>query len=703
MKFATLALIASISSVPLSSAFSPSWVSTLPSKAFGVEKFHPSSKVQMGGDDDWYSDYDPSKWEPSADNSNYGGSRDGGRGGGGGYNSRGRSGGGGGGRRSSYGGGHDYTRDTSRDSSNVDEDAVNALLAERVNAKRSRNFEEADAIRDQLLEEYHVGVYDRERTWRTGCSTSGSGMRRGGGAGRGGGGGGGGRFGGGAGRGRGPRRERNFGPNGHDYELSSDAGPNQTSLADEEIHGLIAERLQAKLNRDFNTADRIQVDLLDSGVYVHDGMKEWRADGVPFGDFDGRGGKPGRMSGSHSDRNRPYAKSAYSLEFGGDEQQIADLLAERTKYKTIRDYNSADRIREDLLENYDVHIDDRIREWSIGGNFGDEHNQQRAMSQAMSSRGYVKSQSSANLSPEDEEFVQNKVDERSEAKKSRNFDLADSIRDDLLDEYNVVIQDKLRQWSVGGDFGDDMPGNRRNAAYVRRGGGDLSDEDVAVITSMIEERSQAKRNREYDIADDIRDTLRNKYEISIDDRSKEWRVDSDDYVRSPLGGNEVALSDDDVSLIQAKLGERAILKRNRDYEEADAIRDELREEFSVYIDDRTKEWKTVAEEDGNNDRFVAEAQSSQSSAYKRKEKEEEFDDEFDSIFYSNSDEVLETETVAELSEEIQDSDDSADAPPSVESRDDLMSLTVVQLKEKLKDSGLPVSGKKAELVDRLLA
>jgi cysteinyl-tRNA synthetase len=46
-----------------------------------------------------------------------------------------------------------------------------------------------------------------------------------------------------------------------------------------EIHELIAERLQCKMSRDFNTADAIQADLIAAGVYVHDGLKEWRADG----------------------------------------------------------------------------------------------------------------------------------------------------------------------------------------------------------------------------------------------------------------------------------------------------------------------------------------------------------------------------------------------------------------------------------------
>ena len=36
-------------------------------------------------------------------------------------------------------------------------------------------------------------------------------------------------------------------------------------------------------------------------------------------------------------------------------------------------------------------------------------------------------------------------------------------------------------------------------------------------------------------------------------------------------------------------------------------------------------------------------------------------------------------------------------------KDDLSSLTVPQLKEKLKSNGLPVSGKKSELISRLNA
>ena len=159
-----------------------------------------------GNDDDWYSDYDPSQYENIQSQSrNYGS-----------YS---------GGGRSSSSGGHGYTRDTSRDNSNVDESTINMLLEERTQAQWRRDFDTADAIRDQLLNDHSVGVYDRERTWRSGCSPSGSGMKYGGG----------GRGERSRGGGRG-RRDRDFGPNGHDYHLSPDAGPNASSLSEEAIH-----------------------------------------------------------------------------------------------------------------------------------------------------------------------------------------------------------------------------------------------------------------------------------------------------------------------------------------------------------------------------------------------------------------------------------------------------------------------------------
>jgi len=49
-----------------------------------------------------------------------------------------------------------------------------------------------------------------------------------------------------------------------------------------QVNGLIAARLTAKLNRDFNTADAIRDELIGLGVEINDGRKEWRVDGNGF-------------------------------------------------------------------------------------------------------------------------------------------------------------------------------------------------------------------------------------------------------------------------------------------------------------------------------------------------------------------------------------------------------------------------------------
>jgi cysteinyl-tRNA synthetase len=196
------------------------------------------------------------------------------------------------------------------------------------------------------------------------------------------------------------------------------------------------------------------------------------------------------------------------------------------------------------------------------------------------------------LSPEDEELVKTRIEERWQAKKDRDFTTADEIREDLAAKFDVVIQDKLKQWSVGGDFGADGGPRKPRGVYTRRGGGDLSEEDIESINIMLQNRSGAKKDRDFDTADEIRAHLINTYSIAIDDKAMEWRVDSDEFVQVSEPGTK-ELSPEDIATISAKLAARHVCKVGRDYEAADAIRDELEKEFHVAIDDRNKEWRCV--------------------------------------------------------------------------------------------------------------
>jgi cysteinyl-tRNA synthetase len=473
---------------------------------------------------DFYSDFDPSQdygYKEPQQQDDYGGGRGGGGRGGG---SGGRRSGGGGGGGSRGGGSGEYERDTSVDSSNVDVGAVEGLIQDRTMARRKGDFDMADNIRDRLLGDHGVQVWDRELTWRTGASASGSGSRRPqqqGSFDRRGGDRNGGRGGdrnGGRGGDRGPRKPKNFGPTGHDYSPSEGAGPITASVSEDEIHAMLAERLQCKMSRNFNDADRIQAELTGAGVFVHDGMKEWRADGVMFGDY-ANDGKPGRERGSRSDRNAPYSQSEHS-EYEANtlsEDQISEidnLVSKRAGAKLTRMYDTADDIRDQLRDEYNVFVDDRLRQWSVGGDFGPD-----APGTQDRNRPWQLSSYSVEPDEETEAAIQRELELRSEAKADRDFDTADSIRDNLVSDYNVVLNDRLREYSIGGEFG--LPQKvDRNRPFERRGGGDISAEEEAEIVAMVSERAEAKQKRDFDTADFLRDKLESKYCVKVDDKSE---------------------------------------------------------------------------------------------------------------------------------------------------------------------------------------
>jgi hypothetical protein len=105
-----------------------------------------------------------------------------------------------------------------------------------------------DALRDKLLKTHGVMVRDKEQTWCSGCSKSsseGNRWMRDSKSGR-------------DNNRRGRNQPKDFGPNGHDYQLARDAGPNDSQLPVNEINNLLMEQLEFKFNRDYKAADAIQ-------------------------------------------------------------------------------------------------------------------------------------------------------------------------------------------------------------------------------------------------------------------------------------------------------------------------------------------------------------------------------------------------------------------------------------------------------------
>merc|ERR1712238_329147 len=102
----------------------------------------------------------------------------------------------------------------------------------------------------------------------------------------------------------------------------------------------------------------------------------------------------------------------------------------------------------------------------------------------------------------------------------------------------VVVNDKKREWSVSSALSNDDGGGDGDATtenyddyYIptplapsSHPTHTMDDSIQETIRSKLRDRSQARRNKQYKEADDIRDFLVEEYSIQIDDRTKEWKI-----------------------------------------------------------------------------------------------------------------------------------------------------------------------------------
>ena len=337
---------------------------------------------------------------------------------------------------------------------------------------------------------------------------------------------------------------------------------------EETILSQLQQRQHAQQRKDYASADIIRTHLKKQyGVYVDDRLREWRADGVPFyahththahnnvdekekaiTESDNEIMKQNTKSRSNTCKYTTLVRSKYSLPLehehnegdddddNANEQQTHDhrlgliehMLKERAMAKSNRTYETADRIKNILYETYNIRLDDKLGEWSVGGIFfaNDDISSQykkhwsyhsipssasSSSLASMNSRTTARSSSNASKRPKKqyiqaytrssyskqlptnngknlELYIHQKVNERMRAKRTQNYTVSDTIRDELYTNYNVTIHDKINQWSVGGKFGNEyMPwtntttrtrgdgsGAGRQRSRKSTGGGDSS-------------------------------------------------------------------------------------------------------------------------------------------------------------------------------------------------------------------------------------
>jgi cysteinyl-tRNA synthetase len=335
--------------------------------------------------------------------------------------------------------------------------------------------------------------------------------------------------------------------------------------------------------------------------------------------------------------------------------KIQSMVNERLAAKLSRDFDTADAIRDELMDAYNVVVRDDLRMWSIGGVF------------IPPPEPYTMSSYSP-PPPEgiDAGRVAALIEERDAARLQRDFRTADDIKVGLQEDYNIVINDRLKQWSVGGNFGPNQEENTttstsRGSIYARNGGGSVTPENQAAIEQLLNERAAHQLNKDYGKADRVRERLETEFNVRVDDRNREWHVVTNDFAYK---ASAHSLDEDTLAYIQEQVNQREIARLQKDYEAADNIRDALMDQFAVSLDDRVKEWTVIVD---SGDRVATMSHDMDRAS------EAEFGGKED----VNGDEEVDHERVP------------------------LEEMTVVQLKEMLREKGLPVSGKKADLIERL--
>lgn len=278
---------------------------------------------------------------------------------------------------------------------------------------------------------------------------------------------------------------------------------------------------------------------------------------------------------------------------------------------------------------------------------------------------------------------------RLQAKLRRDFATADALQAELCHDHGVQVHDGRKEWRADGEtFGDVGPRDRGGKARGESGSGTtrrrrewtrvgvlgdgVTEADVAFVEAELRRRADAKALGDYDLADEIRDRLRDEHEVSVDDRNLQWNMRSDRFARAagsgPLGegcGGEAAVEE-----VERLLAERMEARWEARYADADAIRDELRDRYGVSIDDRYKEWSVEG----------SSPSPPPGGAWDEEEDEAK-----------EADAEMPAGATAEVA-----------AGASLLGEDELMALTVPALKERCREAGLRVGGRKAELVERLL-
>lgn len=300
--------------------------------------------------------------------------------------------------------------------------------------------------------------------------------------------------------------------------------------------------------------------------------------------------------------------------------------------------------------------------------------------------------------------IQNLITQRNKARRSQNFQLADSFLG-KLQKNNVYLDDKKKLWRADGESFQQVPQYRKSPNSKP-----ITAREEAFVQIKVNERAEAKFARNFSLADDILDELRFLKNVDVDDSTRTWRVVEPFRTVYEFGGKRLNnIPEDALQQINQLLRDRFVAKENKNYKEADDILKTLEVDFGVRVDDEKKAWfflpKDLPETSSQQSSINQENLTFTSSHNKHTLPAiEDIPDgisiveDYESPIMNSCIEVERSkDNIPERIDIIKETLHS-----KIVQNTDLNTLTVVQLKDKLRQGGLPVSGRKADLILRLM-
>ncbi len=166
----------------------------------------------------------------------------------------------------------------------------------------------------------------------------------------------------------------------------------------------------------------------------------------------------------------------------------------------------------------------------------------------------------------------------------RDFGTADALLKELSDDHGTQVNDGRKEWRADGE-------PFRPRGYVRVAGDSrVSEEnvDVRTIESLLQERADAKRARDYETADHLKATLEVDHAVAIDDVRRTWSVGTNKAGGYVLEGK--LPGGFDLDLIESLLARRMVHKSRKEWRLADELQRELHE-LGVEMHDQKKLWR----------------------------------------------------------------------------------------------------------------